>query len=103
AFITLEDGTFLCVVRTTDGFGKSPMYLATSHDEGKTWSVPEVFTGAGVLPQLLLLDNGIIALSSGRPGVQLRFALSSDPEEWTEPFEMLPWVENEATLKNVSE
>ena len=39
------------------------------------------------------LDNGITVLSSGRPGVQLRF--SDNGKVWTNPFEMLPFDEYE--------
>ena len=95
AFIALQNGTFLSVLRTQDGFGESPMYVSTSTNRGINWSKPKVFTGAGVLPRLLELDNGIVALASGRPGVQLRFMLNNNTDDWSEPFEMLPWVPNE--------
>jgi len=100
AFTVLKNGTFLSVLRTQDGFGKSPMYWTTSINKGVSWSTPKVFTGSGVLPKLLELDNGIVALAAGRPGVQLRFMLNNDASDWSEPFEMLPWVENEVQLTN---
>ena len=95
AFIALKNGTFLSVLRTQDGYGESPMYVSTSTNKGVSWTKPKVFTGAGVLPKLLELDNGIVALASGRPGVQLRFMLNDNADDWSEPFEMLPWVPNE--------
>src|SRR5690606_25288954 len=73
ASIILHNGTYLCVMRTTDGLGDSPMYISYSPDTGRTWSQPVTFTRSGVLPRLIQLENGIIVLSSGRPGVQLRF------------------------------
>ena len=73
-FEILADGTFLCVVRTSDGLGDGPMYASYSKDMGVTWSKPEALTSSGVCPVLLQLDNGVIALASGRPGVQLRFS-----------------------------
>lgn len=94
AFEILSDGTFLCVMRTTDALGNSPMYFSHSADQGATWSQPRAFTSTGVLPKLLRLDNGVIVLASGRPGVQIRFSHDGRGEEWTEPFEMLPF-ENE--------
>ncbi len=75
AFVILQDGTFLCVLRTTDGLGHGPMYTSRSRDRGATWSTPEVIAPAGVLPRLLTLDNGVVVLTSGRPGVQMRFSL----------------------------
>jgi len=52
---------------------------------------PKVIAPSGVLPKLLKLENGILALSSGRPGVQVRF--SEDGEKWTEPLDFVPVTE----------
>jgi len=89
AFEILHDGTFICVLRTTDGIGNGPMYISRSTDQGVNWTKPEVMAPSGVLPQLLKLKNGTMVLSSGRPGVQLRF--STDGKAWTDPIEMMPW------------
>jgi hypothetical protein len=97
-FEILSDGSFLCVMRTGS---LSPMYFSRSTDLGLTWSKPEPFTQAGVLPRLLQLDNGVIVLASGRPGVQLRFCTDGKGEKWTDPFEMLPF-ENEKKGVEVS-
>ena len=99
-FEILSDGTFLCVMRTTDSFVKnSPMYVSRSTDLGVTWTKPETFTRAGVLPRLLQLDNGVIVLASGRPGVQLRFCTDGKGQKWTDSFEMLPFKnEQEAAV-----
>jgi len=89
SFLILNDSTLFCVIRT--GYN-TPMYKAYSYDVGKHWSEPKAFTPNGVRPQLLHLDNGIIVLASGRPGVQLRFCIDGDGENWTEPIEMLPFM-----------
>lgn len=94
AFEILSDGSFLCVMRTSDGLGISPMYFSRSVDMGLTWSKPKPFTRNGVMPRLLQLENGVIVLVSGRPGVQLRLCTDGKGEKWTDPFEMLPY-ENE--------
>jgi hypothetical protein len=91
AFEILSDGTFLCVQRTRDGQGNSPMYASRSFDKGVSWSKPEVMAPFGVLPRLLQLENGVVVLASGRPGVQLRFSTDPGATEWTDPFEMLSW------------
>lgn len=91
ASILLDNGTYLCVMRTTDGLGDSPMYFSHSNDLGVTWTKPVTFTRSGVLPKLLQLENGVIVLASGRPGMQLRFATDGKGESWTDPFEMLPF------------
>ena len=89
-FEILGDGTFLCVMRT--GFN-TPMYKSLSNDKGRHWSVPEPFTSNGVNPNLLRLENNVLVLSSGRPGVQVRFNIDGDGTLWTEPIEMLPFME----------
>ena len=89
AFEILSDGTFLCVLRTSDGLGLGPMYSSRSVDVGQTWAKPEIIAPSGVLPRALQLKNGVVVLASGRPGVQLRF--STDGKIWTDPFEMLPY------------
>lgn len=97
AYEVLEDGTLLCVIRSADGdgvtngVGNGPMYATRSTDMGKTWTTPQVIAGAGALPRLLRLQNGVTALSSGRPGVQLRFTKTGMNDSWTDPFEMLPY------------
>jgi hypothetical protein len=91
AFEILANGNFLCIARTTDGLGNGPMYSSRSQDEGRTWSTPEVMAPFGVLPRLLRLTNGIVALSSGRPGVQLRFCADGRGKTWTKPIELLPY------------
>lgn len=91
AFEILSDGTFLCVLRTTDGAGNGPMYASYSKDMGKTWRQPQIITANGVYPRLLQLQNGVTVMSSGRPGVQLRFSTDNNGIKWSKPFEMLPY------------
>ncbi len=90
AFEILGDSSFICVMRTSS---TTPMCKSFSSDRGKSWSVPEPFTPNGVKPSLLLLKNGILVLVSGRPGVQLRFSINGDGKVWTEPIEMLPFMD----------
>lgn len=92
SFDILKDGTYFCVLRT--GYN-TPMYRCYSYDEGRTWTEPIAFTSNGVKPQLLRLGNGVTALASGRPGLQLRFCLDGDGEVWTEPIEMLPFMDED--------
>jgi hypothetical protein len=89
ALEVLPDGRLLAVLRTTDGNGIGPMYRSWSADQGKTWSPPEVFTETGVLPRLLQLANGVLVLSSGRPGVDLRFSRDAG-KTWTKPHTLVP-------------
>jgi hypothetical protein len=87
----LPNGTFICVMRTTDGIGNGPMYVSRSHDMGITWTKPEVLTPSGVLPRLLQLENGVLVMASGRPGVQIRFSNDGEGKVWTDAFEMMPY------------
>lgn len=89
-FEILRDCTFFCVMRS--GYN-TPMYKSFSYDKGHTWMIPEAFTPNGVKPRMLQLDNGVLVLASGRPGLQLRFCLDGDGKTWTEPIEMLPFMD----------
>ena len=53
---------------TTTGEGPCrPLYIATSTDEGETWTVPKPMAAAhGACPRLIVLQNGVLALSYGR-------------------------------------
>ena len=84
--ILLQNGKLLHVTRTG-----GPMYRHLSSDSGKTWSHGVPFTPNGVRPHLLQLGNGVVVMSSGRPGVQLRFSIDGNGEVWTDPFEMLSY------------
>lgn len=94
AFEILADSTFLCVMRTGSS---SPMYKSFSYDKGKTWTKPVPFTPNGEKPQLMLLKNGVLVLSSGYPGVQLRFSFDGKGNEWSDPIDMIPFMNIDAT------
>jgi hypothetical protein len=85
----LPDGSLFAVLRTTDGHGVGPMFRSRSFDGGASWTAPEAFTDTGVLPRLLHLKNGILVLSSGRPGVDLRFSADGG-RSWSEPRRLIP-------------
>lgn len=88
--VLLRDGSLLAVLRTTDGLGVGPMYLSRSSDQGRTWSAPAVMSPTGVMPRLLQLGNGTLVLSSGRPGVDLRFSFDGKGQTWTAPHCLVP-------------
>lgn len=82
-------GDLVCVSRTTD-HRQLPMMATYSKDAGRTWSEPVTLFDYGVLPTLITLNNGVMALSFGRPGVSLSFSPRGDGRTWTKPVEVLP-------------
>lgn len=54
---------------------------------------PEPFTPNGVKPCLMTLGNGVVVLSSGHPGVQVRFNLDGKGHSWIDPIDMIPFME----------
>lgn len=86
----LKDGSLFVVLRTTDALGIGPMYSSRSNDLGRTWTTPRAFTPTGVMPRLLLLGNGTLVMTSGRPGVDLRFSFDGRGEHWSEPRRLVP-------------
>ena len=55
-------------------YGKqTSIYMSISEDGGKSWSVADPITSHGVWPGSVLMENGIIALTYGRPGNWIMF------------------------------
>jgi hypothetical protein len=94
----LSDGSLLCVIRSTEWLDNKPMYKSISKDGGLTWSEPLAFTSNGCAPRLLKLKNGVAVLTYGRPGVQLRFSIDGKANEWTNPIEMMNFVDAEGNI-----
>lgn len=92
-FEFLKDDKIFCVMRTSAG-QISPMYKTYSSDYGVTWSNPVPITPNGVMPQLIKLDQDILVLASGRPGIQLRFSFDGNGDFWSDPIELIDYEEN---------
>ena len=86
ALVELANGDILCLIRP--GKFSSPCLLQSrSTDGGKTWGPLQVLEVNGhVDPQLLLLDNGILVCSFGRPNVNLMFSVKGDGSDWSKPY-----------------
>ena len=86
ALLRLSDGNLLCMMRTMSG---EPMYQSKSTDGGLTWSKPVSAGVNGVLPQLVLMSNGVIACGYGRVshppslGDHVMFSIDGG-ESWTD-------------------
>lgn len=77
--VHLPSGELLCFLRSVE---YAPIYRAVSADEGRTWSRPEKAGVSGILPNPVLLSNGVLALSHGRPGVWVSFSEDGRGDWW---------------------
>jgi hypothetical protein len=77
----LNDGRILLMFRLESAY---PLWQAYSNDGAASWSEPTLSAGLpwSVWPQLLLLSNGVLALSSGRPGIGLWLSADGAGEAW---------------------
>ena len=77
SLVIFPDGEMLCALRA--GSNK-PLYCVRSYDQGRTWTRAELLSPRyihpirGVLPKLVLLKNGILALCTGRPDCTVHFS-----------------------------
>ena len=81
-------GHLACIIRCTH-HKQMPMLITYSSDKGKTWSNPKSLHDFGVMPQAILLENEVAALSFGRPGVQLLFSPDGKAKRWVGPLSIL--------------
>ncbi|MCB1077639.1 MAG: exo-alpha-sialidase, partial [Verrucomicrobiae bacterium] len=72
AVVRLSETEQTAVIR---GDRNSRMKQVFSHDGGKTWSEPVELEVGKVLPDLVLMSNGVLACSYGRPASCLMFSL----------------------------
>jgi hypothetical protein len=72
AVCRLSDTEQTAVIR---GDRNSRMKQMFSHDSGKTWSKPIELEVGKVLPDLVLMSNGVLACAYGRPASCLMFSL----------------------------
>lgn len=83
----LPAGDILALVRTggnsTPSWQDNPLVMSRSSDGGRTWS-PVRRTGVeGVWPDLLVLADGTLVCSTGRPGAFIMFS-TDNGETWTD-------------------
>src|SRR5207253_11106944 len=79
--VRLADGDLLAVSRVGSG-ASSPLVRSYSADNGKTWSAPRAMVAFSVAPCLRRLQSGVLALSTGRPGIFLWLATGARGDEW---------------------
>jgi hypothetical protein len=88
SLVRTSTGELACVIRCAH-HQPLPMLITYSRDEGKTWEQPGELYGFGVMPQTLLLENGILAVSFGRPGVHLLFSPDGSARKWSPPLSLI--------------
>jgi hypothetical protein len=78
--VRLQDGRLLCVFRIGSG---QDLHKAYSLEEGQSWTGAERLPGVwSVEPQLMRLENGLIVLTSGRPGLFLWVCPDGKGNHW---------------------
>ncbi|MEW6750513.1 MAG: sialidase family protein [Candidatus Latescibacterota bacterium] len=79
--LQLADGDLLCVSRVGSG-ADQPLARTRSSDGGRTWSPVDRLPAYSVAPQLCRLRSGVLALSTGRPGLFLWLSTDDRGEDW---------------------
>jgi len=80
AVCRLKDGRLMCVFRLASNV---PFGQTYSEDEGRTWSTPIAMQNAfSVQPSLAVMDDGMVVLSGGRPGLYLWFNADGTGKDW---------------------
>lgn len=86
------DGSWLVVMRNN---GHKPLRYTRSRDKGLTWTPLALLPGfpvgstkgddlnESVDPHLLLMPNGVLVLSYGRPNLHLAFSASGNGDDWS--------------------
>lgn len=85
-----SDGGLICVIRTSGGGGSEKLLTTHSKDAGKTWSKVKAINDYGVFPGVILLENGVLVVSYGRPGVHLKFSADGLGETWSNQISLIP-------------
>jgi hypothetical protein len=81
SMIRLENGDLMCVARVGGGADQG-LIRQYSSDNGKTWTAPDRLDAFSVDPTLRRLENGVIFLAAGRPGIDLWFSTDGRGAEW---------------------
>ena len=73
-----SNGNLICAMRTDMSIKGYPCdtLICISEDNGYTWTKPKKVADSSVTPHVVALDNGVVVLIYGRPGVH--FKVSED-------------------------
>lgn len=79
--IKLAEGDLMCVSRVGGGRDQ-PLGRAYSSDGGKSWSQADRLPAWSVAPSMAQVQNGVIAVSTGRPGIFLWLSTDARGQNW---------------------
>ena len=80
--LAMPNGDILCFMRTGGSGGRhTPLHVAVSRDEGKTWEQPYPIADRGVWPNACRMADGTLVVTYGRPDNWLAFSLD-DGKTW---------------------
>jgi hypothetical protein len=96
SLVRCPDGSWLVVMKqvSTDPDITYPLLYSRSTDKGATWTVPAQLPGLGISasgknPHVILMANGVLALSWGTPDIEMSFSANSGGF-WTVPIKTFP-------------
>jgi len=81
SLLWLENGDLMCTMRVGSST-QWPLARAYSSDGGQSWSSLDRLPAWSVCPSTKRLQNGVIALSTGRPGIYLWLADDPRATHW---------------------
>lgn len=85
-----KDGVLVCAMRMDVSTKKEPYgtAISISKDKGFTWSEPVIVSEESVTPHIVCLENGIVVLVYGRPGVHFKYS-SDNGETWSDAVSII--------------
>jgi len=88
----LAGGDLMCIMRAGQGHKQPGQQLARTYssDGGRSWSAVDRLKAESVAPQICRLDNDVLVLSTGRPGIFLWLSADVRGAQW-HPIDVVAW------------
>ena len=90
--VRLADGDVMCIMRVGQHHKRPDQWLrrAYSGDGGRSWSAIDILSAYSVAPQICRLDNDVLVLSTGRPGIFLWLSGDNRGAQWSS-VDLVEW------------